>query len=298
MPTATLPLATLTTFRLGGPATVHTVDDRSELAAVAALAPRWLGRGANLLVADGDCAIPVARLGTDFSGWEILERIAGRARVRAGAGMDLATLVKHCVAAGLAGPEGLAGVPATVGGAVRMNAGTATCWMLDWVDQVEVLLPGEDAPRWISRALLPTSYRQSGLPSGAVVLACDLLLAPGDPAALRSTANRLRAAKAASQPLALPSAGCVFRNPRPDLPAGRLIDQLGLKGTRIGGCAISTVHGNFIVNDHGGTAAQACDLIRLIRARAWSEAGVVLTLEVETWDLPEDLHAHPGRSAA
>jgi UDP-N-acetylmuramate dehydrogenase len=293
----TIPLSSLTTFRLGGPSTVITVEGRDGLPAIlggGVSGVRWLGKGANLLVSDAGSSLPIARLGAAFAQIEVRGQRDGRTIVAAGAAADLAVLISRCVAGGLAGPEGLAGVPATVGGALRMNAGTSTCWMLDYVARCEVVLPGEDAPRWIERAAMPAAYRSCGLPPGTVFLGCELELAPGDPETLRATAGRLKKAKAASQPLALPSAGCVFKNPRPDLPAGKLIDQLGLKGTRIGGCTISPVHGNFIVNDHDGAAADVCALVRLIRSRAWTEAGVDLRMEVETWDLPDDLRAPPG----
>jgi UDP-N-acetylmuramate dehydrogenase len=218
--------------------------------------------------------------------------------VRVGAAVDLAKLIATTTAAGLAGPEGLAGVPATVGGALRMNAGTATCWMLDWVARVEVILPGEDTPCWLERAALSAGYRCCGLPDGTVFLGCELSLAADDPERLRATATRLKQAKAATQPLALPSAGCMFRNPSRELPAGKLIDSLGLKGVQIGGAAVSPVHANFIVNPtRAATAADVCALVRLIRERAWAERGVVLHMEVEAWGCPDWLHVHPGELA-
>jgi UDP-N-acetylmuramate dehydrogenase len=288
-------LAALTTFRIGGTATVVLLDSRSDLAEALGRGPRWLGKGANLLVGDEGLRQPVIRLGRDFEAIEDRGREDGRAIVAAGGAADLAKLISHCVARGLAGPEGLAGVPATVGGALRMNAGTVHCWMLDFVRRVEVVLPGEDAPRWLDRSAVPAVYRSSGLPDGTLFLGCELALADGDPAALKERAGKLKKAKADSQPLALPSAGCVFKNPSKELPAGRLIDELGLKGQRIGGAEVSTVHGNFIVNP--GRDASAMDvvrLVRLIRRTAWRERGVELRMEVEAWACPDELRAHPA----
>jgi UDP-N-acetylmuramate dehydrogenase len=282
-------------MRVGGPATVVQLDDRRDLAEALASGGRWLGKGANLLVGPAPGGQTVLRLGRDFSDCAIDPLVGGTARIRVGAAHDLAKLIALTTAAGLAGPEGLAGVPATVGGALRMNAGTSTCWMLDWVARVEVVLPGEDAPRWLERAELPASYRSCGLPEGTLFLGCELALAGAEPEALKATATRLKQAKAASQPLALASAGCVFKNPSRELPAGRLIDELGLKGTRIGGAEVSPVHANFIVNpERKATAEEVCALIRHIRERAWRERAVVLTMEVETWDCPDWLHAHPA----
>ncbi len=293
-PVEVLPLAKLTTMRIGGPATVVTLNRAEDLGEVLGRGLRWLGSGANLLVSDEGVPGGVLRLGDGLAGLEI-----DGGRVRAGAGLDLATLIAACVQAGLAGPEGLAGVPATVGGALRMNAGTVHCWMLDWVARVQVVLPGERAPRWLERSELPAGYRRCGLGEGALFLACELELGRGDPQALRRRAGELKQAKARTQPLALPSAGCVFRNPRPDLPAGRLIDELGLKGTRVGGAVVSPIHANFIVNERrAASAADVAALIRIIRARAWQERGVVLDLEVEDWGMPDDLRRHPAGATA
>ena len=287
-------LAAYTTMRIGGPATLVTLESRADLPELLGQPHRWLGRGANLLIGDEGVPEPVVRLGESFATLEIGEIVGGRARVRAGAAVDLAELIAACVKSGLAGPEGLAGVPATVGGALRMNAGTSTCWMLDWVSRVEVVLPGEVEPRWLERSVLPASYRSSGLPHGTLFLDCEMELATADSALLKATATRLKQAKAATQPLALPSAGCVFKNPAPTMPAGKLIDELGLKGEHIGDAEISAVHANFIVNrTRAASCADVVALIRRIRERAWRERGVVLTMEVETWNCPVELHMHP-----
>jgi UDP-N-acetylmuramate dehydrogenase len=290
---AALRLAELTTMRIGGPATVVTLESRDDLPELLALPHRWLGKGANLLVGDAGVEEVVVRLGATFAACVIGDRDgAGRTTVQVGAGHDLAKLIATTVAAGLAGPEGLAGVPAMVGGALRMNAGTSTCWMLDWVTRVEVVLPGESVPRWLDRSELPAAYRACGLPAGVLFLGCELGLAAGDPEVLRATATRLKQAKAATQPLALASAGCIFKNPAPTIPAGRLIDELGLKGARHGGAEVSPVHANFIVNpERTATAQDVAELIRRIRRTAWSDRGIDLHPEVEMWNCPADLRA-------
>jgi UDP-N-acetylenolpyruvoylglucosamine reductase len=287
-------LAAHTTMRIGGPATLVTLESRDDLEEIIAQPHRWLGRGANLLIGDAGVSEPVVRLGETFAQLDIGPVVGGRAKVSAGAAVDLADLIATCVKAGLAGPEGLAGVPATVGGALRMNAGTSTCWMLDWVSRVEVVLPGETTPRWLERSALPAAYRSCGLPQGTWFLGCELELATNDPMVLKTTATRLKQAKAATQPLALPSAGCVFKNPAATMPAGKLIDELGLKGERCGDAEISSVHANFIVNKTRlASCADVVALIRRIREKAWRERGVVLNMEVETWNCPEELHVHP-----
>jgi UDP-N-acetylmuramate dehydrogenase len=291
-------LADLTTMRIGGSADLVWLEDRRDLPELLERPHRWLGKGANLLVGDDGVPELLVKLGAAFDSIAIGERSHGRATVRVGAATDLAKLITATIKAGLAGPEGLAGVPATVGGALRMNAGTATTWMLNHVSRVEVVLPGQVVPVWLERAAVPAVYRSCGLPDGVLFLGCELDLAEGDPAVLLATATRLKQAKAASQPLAQPSAGCVFKNPHPDLPAGRLIDELGLKGTRIGGAEISPVHANFIVNPtRSAFASDVVALVRHIRSRAWRERGVELRLEVETWGCPAELHAHPSELA-
>ena len=278
-----LRLADLTTFRIGGPATVVTLEDRRDLPELLALPHRWLGRGANLLVGDAGVPEVVIRLGAAFEQYAVQPQ-GDRSLVSVGAGFDLAKLIGLTTKAGLAGPEGLAGVPAAVGGALRMNAGTATCWMLDWVRRVEVVLPGEDSPRWLERSELPAAYRTCGLPQGTLFLGCEMLLAHGDPDTLKATATRLKQAKAATQPLALPSAGCVFKNPSRIVPAGRLIDELGLKGVRVGGAEISPIHGNFIVNpQRSATAADVMALVRQAQDAARRERGIDLHMEIERW---------------
>ena len=287
-------LAELTTMRIGGPATLVILEDRRDLPELLSLPHRWLGRGANLLVGDQGVPEIVIKLGAAFDTISLGAPSDGRALVKVGAGYDLARLIAATVKAGLAGPEGLSGVPATIGGALRMNAGTSTSWMLDWVTRVEVLVPGEAAPRWLERKDVPDAYRSSGLPAGTLFLSAELSLATGDPEQLRATSVRLKQAKAASQPLALPSAGCMFKNLSPTCPAGKLIDELGLKGLRIGGAEISQVHANFIVNpQRTATVAEVTALVRRIRRTAWTQRQIVMELEVETWNCPAELHAHP-----
>jgi UDP-N-acetylmuramate dehydrogenase len=284
-------LGPLTTMRIGGPAELVVVDHRQDLAEVMERSVRFLGKGANLLIGDGGVAEPVLRLGPAFAELQ-LDRDAGV--VRAGGAVDLAKLIGACVEAGLAGPEGLAGVPASVGGALRMNAGTRSCWIFDFVSRVEVLLPGATAPTWLDRDAVPAVYRSSGLPEGTLFIGCELRLKAGEPATLKAEAARLKKAKADTQPLAARSAGCVFKNPAPELPAGLLIDELGLKGSAVGAAQVSTVHGNFLINASGvATCDELCCLIRRVRRRAWQERGVVLELEVQTWNCPDELHAHP-----
>ena len=174
---------------------------------------RWLGKGANLLVGDAGVSEPVVRLGKSFDQLTVGGQHNGRTLVMVGAAVDLGRLVRTCVQAGLAGPEGLAGVPASVGGALAMNAGTVHAWLFDFVSRVRVVLPGEQTDRWLDRSDVPAAYRTSGLPRGTLFLACELDLAQGDHELLKARSSELKQHKAATQPLAARSAGCTFSEP-------------------------------------------------------------------------------------
>ena len=286
-------LAELCTMRIGGPAQVITIETLDDLQFLHDESYKMLGKGANLLIGEGPFPEYIVKLGAAFNQFEIEDLGNDQAKVSVGASHDLATCIGKCVKAGLAGPEGLAGVPATVGGALFMNAGTRTVWMFECVSRVLVLLPDEQAPRWLVRDEVPAVYRSCGLPPGSIFLACEMTLPHADPQLLREQASTLKQAKAASQPLAARSAGCIFKNPSADIAAGYVIDQLGLKDTAIGDARVSEMHGNFIVNDNQASVKDVCSLIQLIRKRAWQEKEIVLDLEVQTWHCPAEIHQHP-----
>lgn len=172
-----------------------------------------------------------------------------------------------------------------------MNAGTAHCWIGDFLERAQVLLPDEDRPRWLARDELQPCYRSGGLPEGTVYLACELLLVRGDPQVERQRARELKRAKAASQPLQERSAGCIFKNPAPELPAGRLVDECGCKDWRQGDAVVSPRHANFIVNRGAASAVDIFTLIQRVRAHVWRERAVDLQVEVRTWQAPVAVHA-------
>ena len=286
-------LSDLCTMRIGGEAELITLNERDDVQVLHDISYRMLGKGANLLIGSGPFTESIVKMGPAFNTLEIEDNSADTGLVRVGAAYDLAKLIGKCIKAGLAGPEGLAGVPATVGGALFMNAGTRTVWMFECVSRVEVLLPDESKPRWLNRDEVPSVYRSCGLPAGTIFLSCEMELQRGDPETLRQQASTLKQAKAASQPLAAHSAGCIFKNPSPEMAAGMVIDQVGLKNTAVGAARVSEIHGNFIVNDGSASVKDVCDLIQLIRKRVWQEREIVLDLEVQTWHCPETLQQHP-----
>jgi len=277
------PLSELTWYRLGGAARwLFEPRAAEELAALlerirgAGVAWRVLGRGANVLVGDAGFDGAVIRLTADF------ERTTfDGTRVLAGAGADFSRVIRDSIEHGLVGLEALAGIPASVGGAVRMNAGGRYGELGTFVASIQVLDSAGKLETWpASRAGF--RYRGTTL-DGCVVLAAELQLAEGNRDAARRRYREIWLEKSAEQPaVSVRSAGCVFKNPEGG-KAGRLIDETGLKGLRVGGAEVSTRHANFIVVHEGGRAQDVLDLIELVRERVARRTGVELQLELDVW---------------
>ncbi len=274
------PLGALTTYRVGGPAALYTEpEDESSLVALSrALAGLdvpvlVLGRGSNLLVADRGFDGLAVRLG---SGFESLT-IEGT-EVVAGAALSLPVLARRTAAAGLHGLEWAVGVPGSVGGAIRMNAGghgsdtAATLVAYRWVDLRRSTVEEATADR------LGFGYRRTGLGPTEVVVAGRHALVPGDPTAATATIDEIVRWRRANQPGGS-NAGSVFTNPDGD-SAGRLIDACGLKGTRMGTAEVSPKHANFIQADRGGSADDVRRLMDHVRSTVGAAPGVVLATEV------------------
>ncbi|HOD29212.1 MAG TPA: UDP-N-acetylmuramate dehydrogenase [Syntrophales bacterium] len=198
--------------------------------------------------------------------------------VTAGAGVALQALVALALKEALAGAEFLAGIPGSVGGAVRMNAGAYGRELSDILTAV-VWLSRTGELRQTPREALTFSYRRTDLPAEAMIAAARFALHPGEAGAIRRAVDETLALRRAKHPLAQRNAGSIFKNPRPT-PAGRLIEAAGLKGTRVGQAMVSEMHANFIVNLGGATAADVIALMDLIRARVRAHAGVDLEPEV------------------
>jgi UDP-N-acetylmuramate dehydrogenase len=288
-------LARLGWWRLGGPAGAFAVvDTPAQLAAALAPGPAFvLGNGSNLLVSDRGVSGLVLRLGAGFRATAIEGPPGARVAV-VGGGLPNAVLLQRLSRLGLGGLGALAGVPGTVGGAIRMNAGTALGEIGPRVRWVDLALPGGETARLPGEAL-GFAYRHATLPPGALVTAAALAVddAPDAVAAEAEAMAHHLARRRATQPLDQPSCGSVFKNPPGD-HAGRLIESVGLKGHAVGGARISPLHANFIVNTGGATAADVLALIRLARGRVHAAAGVVLAPEVHAvgefgpgeWPLP------------
>jgi UDP-N-acetylmuramate dehydrogenase len=275
-------LAGLTTMRIGGPAgallRAETVDDLVAAAEVGRdLGRPWLvvGRGSNLLIADGGWPGIVIVLGRGFRGVDI-----DGAVVRAGAAEPMPALASAVAKAGLAGMAFGVAIPGTLGGAVRMNAGAHGQELrdvLEWADAVRMGAGGV-VERW-DHADLDFDYRHSALAPDAVVTHAQLRLRHADAAELAAEMAEFRQWRRDHQPINEPSCGSVFRNP-PGGSAGRLIEAAGLKGLRRGGAEVSQRHANFITVRPGTRAADVHEIIREVQRRVEDEAGVRLRTEV------------------
>jgi UDP-N-acetylenolpyruvoylglucosamine reductase len=285
------PLATKTTMRVGGAARLY-AEPASEADLQALLreahergiAVFILGRGSNLIVPDEGVDGLVISLAHEA--WSVFEpRPDGR--VWAGAGLRLKNLCGLATKAGLAGFEFLEGIPGNIGGALRMNAGAMGGWIFDLVEEVRVMsLEGEVTT--LPKGAMHIAYRHCAELHHAIALGA--LLAPvaprsDDGIAATSEADSIgrridvyRTKRHESQPRE-PSAGCIFKNP-PGSSAGRLIDECGLKGERVGDAEVSTVHANFIVNRGRASGADVLELVRRVRARVRQVKGVELQPEV------------------
>ena len=265
------PLAPYTTMKVGGPADFF-VEPRSpgELAATfraaleCAIPVRILGSGANLLIRDEGVRGAVVRL----------SNFTRRDGLHVEAGYNFSKLVKETAAEGLAGLECLAGIPAQVGGAIRMNAGGRHGETGAAVKYVDVMTPDGELRR-LKRDEVGFRYRGTAL-GDAVVLAAGFDLRPAD--GIWDRYNDVLSQKKSSQPLGTHNAGCMFKNP-PGGHAGRIIDECGLKGMRVGNAHVSERHANFIENDGGATAD---DILRLVQ-QIQSRVPVPLELEVLVW---------------
>lgn len=275
------PLATRTTLRVGGPADCL-VEPASEadLALVMgfchdhSIPVTLLGRGSNLLIQDGGVRGVVVHLGAEaFTTIQVQE-----AEITARAGVRLKQLAAEARRHGLSGFEFMEGIPGCLGGSLRMNAGAMGSWMFDRVKQVR-LMTWQGTIEVKQAADIPVVYRSCPLLKTHIALEAVLKGEPDSPEAIAATMESFSTQRRQSQPSAK-SAGCMFKNPEA-IPAGKLIQELGLKGTRVGQAVVSEVHGNFIINEGQATARDVLGLIRLIQDKAQQERGITLEQEVQ-----------------
>ena len=268
-------------FGIGGNAAAYfEVSTTDELAYVAQLKKHWnvpvaiIGRGSNLLVSDAGYPGIVIRLIGKFDRLEFEE-----SRVHVGAGVSLPRLSKTAARRGLSGVEFALGIPGSVGGALIMNAGAWGSSFGDLVEHVEAMTD-EGELIDLSRDEAHFSYRHSGLKTYFCVTGATLTVTSGDVEEITDRMQDLYNQKITSQPFAEENAGCMFKNP-PGHSAGKLIDECGLKGYRVGGAEVSKIHGNFILNLDNATAQDVLSLVRHIQDHVQRERGVDLEMEVQ-----------------
>lgn len=284
-------LSERTTLGLGGPCLaeveLHREDDLDELTELLAREsgrPLILGGGSNLLVSDEP--LPLVLVHPANTKFEILGRdetdlTQGLVQIRVGAGLKLSILLHELARAGISGLEGLTGIPGTVGGAVAGNAGSFGVCMGQRVQRVRLWPSGGDLV-WKTAREVHFTYRRFDprlTASPWMVWEVELALPSNDETAVRARMAEVLKTKQAAQPVGCRTAGCVFKNPKGDY-AGRLLEQAGFKGRRIGNMAFSQRHANFLVNLGGGTAAQARELMELARRTVLKQTGVQLENEV------------------
>jgi len=293
------PLARFTTMRVGGPADLYAAPvNPFELRGLVRLARgrevpyTLLGRGSNVVIADA--GVRGLLIHVRAQGYEIAD-----GRLVADAGLPMAKAATVTADAGLSGLEFGLAIPGNVGGAVWANAGAHDSDVAAILESA-LILGADGSQASLPAAELGLAYRESrfkhALANGPaeVIVAATFRLAPDDPAAIRGRLDEIRRWRQAHQPLGIPSAGSVFRNPAEGPSAGALVDGCGLKGRRIGGAVVSEKHANWILNDRGGSAADVRALGELMQATVARETGVVLAFEIQFMG---DWSAWPGSQA-
>lgn len=276
------PLAPLTSFRLGGPAALYVEAQSPEDLVAVARAVRGsgvpfvvIGKGSNVLVSDQGFAGVVLRLGRSF-------RWAARDgdRLAAGGAMPLPALAGVALTHSLAGLEFGVAIPASLGGSIRMNAGAHGRSLDEVVERVEVFELDTERTRDVPADRVGFRYRGSELPELGVVVGATVGLRPGDPDEIRRLMDEAREWRRATQPLAEPNCGSVFKNPPRD-HAARLIEAVGGKEIAVGGARVSEKHANFIVAGPGSTARDVLQLMSDLQDRVRDRFDVELEPEVQ-----------------
>jgi UDP-N-acetylmuramate dehydrogenase len=278
--TENAPLAPVTWFRVGGPAEIlFRPADEEDLADFLAGKPHdvpvtVLGVASNLLVRDGGIPGVVIRLGRAF-----VAVSADGGTVRAGAGALDLNVALACREAAVSGLEFLSGIPGTIGGALRMNAGAYGSELKDVLRRA-IALDGQGRRHEVDAAALGLGYRRSAAPADWIFVAAELTGTAGDPAAIGRRMAEIQAAREASQPIRARTGGSTFANP-PGHKAWELIDRAGCRGLKSGGAQISEKHANFLINAGDATAADLEGLGEEVRRRVFDHSGVTLDWEIK-----------------
>lgn len=278
------PMKAHTSLGIGGPADVFiTPEDPGALSHVIRVSRQsgipvvTVGGGTNLLVGDRGIEGVVVCMAA-FKDMDVREDSDG-AIVRAGAGLRLQRLVDLSKNNGLTGIEGLAGIPGQVGGAIAGNSGAFGFEIKDTVLNITLMDP-EGKIRTVDKGQINFGYRKTDIPEAAVILSAELRLGKNNPQAVSERINGFLKEKKTGQPLGQRSAGCVFKNPG-DRSAGRLIDEAGCKGMRVGGIEVSSVHANFFVNTGEGSADDFLRLMDKVSQAVKAAFNIVLEPEIK-----------------
>ena len=277
-----VPLSTLTSFRIGGPAAMvmrprNAEDIRKTIQACSQYGCPYcvLGNGTNILAPDAGYPGVIIRIDTPLTTPLFVDTT-----VTCPAGTALSVLARESVNMRLMGLETLSGIPGTVGGAVAMNAGAYGAELAQLVTQAEGVSLSDGRRVIYPADRLDFAYRHSALmDAGVVITQATLALTPGDPEAIRAQMEECAKARREKQPLTLPSAGSTFKRPEGHF-AAKLIDDCGLRGFTVGGAQVSEKHAGFIVNIGGATARDMLELMRQVEQRVFEQTGVQLEPEV------------------
>ncbi len=280
------PLKRHSSVQIGGPADAYVVPiDLEDLKNLVAFAHQkrvpltLLGLGSNVLIRDGGIRGIVVRLHKALGKIEVLEENESEVIIEAEAGAPLPKLVELCRQKGYSGMENLYGIPGSIGGTLWMNAGTRDGEMKDPLLELEVLRPDGTIVKY-PREKLKFEYRSLKLPSKEIILKAKFRLQKDDVQKVQEKISAYQRKRHDTQPLDFPNMGSVFKNP-PKGFAAQMIEELGLKGVRVGGARISEKHANFIINENNATARDVLVLIGLIKDKVRDELEVKLELEVK-----------------
>lgn len=277
---AAAPLAPLVWFKSGGPAQwlfePKDIDDlRQFLGDLDPAVPVWpLGLGSNLIIRDGGIRGVVVRLGKAFAAIE-----TNGLQIKCGAGAPGISVASKARDHGIAGMEFLRGIPGTIGGAVRMNAGAYGREVCDILESADVVLRNGDLVN-LPLADMGYSYRHSDLPEGAIVVSSTFVGERGDPETIGAEMKRIAEEREASQPLRTKTGGSTYKNPE-GKKAWQLVDQAGCRGLQIGQAQVSEKHCNFLINLGGATSADIEALGEEVRKRVKAHSGVELQWEIQ-----------------
>lgn len=279
-------LSRYTSLRIGGiaeimiyPSDVRELQKVIHFSRTHAIPCFTIGRGTNLLIKDGGLRGIVIKLSQGFKKIKIVEVFRNHTKVLVEAGVSLRRLLTFSLGKRLSGVEFLSGIPGSMGGALTMNSGAQGRQMQD-VTQSLTLITSQAEVVEKRRNHLNFDYRQLHLPTGAIIVKALIRMKQESQRAIQSEIGRIKKWRSQNQPLNLPSAGSVFKNP-PGKSAGQLVEQVGLKGVQVGKAKISEKHANFIINLGGATAKDILLLMEIMQNRVHQETGIELETEIK-----------------